>query len=108
VTHRIATYARVSTLHSQNPEMQLAELREYASRRGWEITAEYVDLGVSGSRESRPAEDSLAVGRDAEAFRFQHHHHGRQATVGEGELAVGLHLVFRNDGLHRLGEKTTS
>jgi DNA invertase Pin-like site-specific DNA recombinase len=34
--------------------MQLAELGEYAARRGWEVTAEYVDLGVSGSRESRP------------------------------------------------------
>jgi len=34
--------------------MQLAELREYACRRGWEIYAEYVDSGVSGSRESRP------------------------------------------------------
>jgi predicted site-specific integrase-resolvase len=36
---RIAIYARVSTLHNQNPEMQLAELREYAVRRGWEVTA---------------------------------------------------------------------
>jgi predicted site-specific integrase-resolvase len=35
---RIAIYARVSTLHNQNPEMQLAELREYAARRGWEVT----------------------------------------------------------------------
>lgn len=51
---RVAIYARVSTLHSQNPDMQLSELREYALRRGWEVTAEYVDLGVSGSKESRP------------------------------------------------------
>jgi len=34
--------------------MQLAELREYAARRGWEVYAEYVDSGVSGSKESRP------------------------------------------------------
>jgi DNA invertase Pin-like site-specific DNA recombinase len=34
--------------------MQLAQLREYASRRGWEIAGEYVDEGVSGSKESRP------------------------------------------------------
>jgi DNA invertase Pin-like site-specific DNA recombinase len=51
---RAAIYARVSTLIGQSPEMQLAELREYASRRGWEIYAEYVDSGVSGSKESRP------------------------------------------------------
>ena len=51
---RVALYARVSTCNGQSPEMQLAELREYASRRGWEIFREYVDLGVSGSKESRP------------------------------------------------------
>jgi DNA invertase Pin-like site-specific DNA recombinase len=52
-TH-VAIYARVSTLHAQNPEMQLDELREYASRREWEIVGSYVDQGVSGSKESRP------------------------------------------------------
>src|SRR5277367_5123620 len=51
---RVALYARVSTLNGQDPEMQLSELREYASRRGWTVTGEYVDQGVSGSKESRP------------------------------------------------------
>jgi DNA invertase Pin-like site-specific DNA recombinase len=51
---RTAIYARVSTLIGQSPEMKLAELREYASRRGWEIYGEYVDSGISGSKESRP------------------------------------------------------
>lgn len=51
---RIAIYARVSTLNGQNPEMQLAELREYAVRRGWTVIGEFVDVGVSGSRDSRP------------------------------------------------------
>jgi DNA invertase Pin-like site-specific DNA recombinase len=51
---RVAIYARVSTTNGQSPEMQLAELREYASRRGWEVFAEYVDNGVSGAKESRP------------------------------------------------------
>lgn len=52
--HRVALYARVSTLNGQNPEMQLAELREHAARRSWVITGEYVDRGVSGAQESRP------------------------------------------------------
>jgi DNA invertase Pin-like site-specific DNA recombinase len=56
---RVALYARVSTLNGQDPEMQLSELREYASRRGWSITREYVDEGVSGSRESRPELNQL-------------------------------------------------
>ncbi len=51
---RVALYARVSTCNGQSPEMQLAELREYASRRGWQVFNEYVDHGISGSKESRP------------------------------------------------------
>jgi DNA invertase Pin-like site-specific DNA recombinase len=51
---RVGIYARVSTLIGQRPEMQVTELREYASRRGWEIFSEYVDSGISGSKESRP------------------------------------------------------
>jgi DNA invertase Pin-like site-specific DNA recombinase len=43
----------------QNVEMQLAALREYAERRGWQVAAEYVDHGSSGSREKRPALDRL-------------------------------------------------
>jgi len=64
----IAIYARVSTLREQNPEMQLAELRAYAERRGWVISAEYVDIGVSGAKESRPEFDRLMA--DAHARRF--------------------------------------
>ena len=51
---RVAIYARVSTTNGQTPEMQLSDLREYASRRGWKVFAEYVDNGVSGAKESRP------------------------------------------------------
>ena len=56
---RAALYARVSTNNGQNPEMQLAELREYCQRRGLEVCGEYVDQGVSGSRERRPQLDRL-------------------------------------------------
>ena len=58
---RVALYARVSTTNGQHPEMQLAELREYVSRRGWEAAGEYVDEGVSGSKESRPALNRLMI-----------------------------------------------
>jgi DNA invertase Pin-like site-specific DNA recombinase len=56
---RVALYARVSTLNHQDTEMQLAELREYAGRRGWQIVEEFTDQGVSGSEESRPALNRL-------------------------------------------------
>ena len=65
----VALYARVSTSNGhQDPEMQLAELREYAARRGWRIITEYVDAGVSGSKESRPALNRLMT--DAHQRKF--------------------------------------
>jgi DNA invertase Pin-like site-specific DNA recombinase len=48
--------------------MQLRELREYAALRGWEITGEYTDHGISGSRDSRPALNRLMT--DAHQRRF--------------------------------------
>lgn len=57
---KVGLYARVSTNGGQqDPEMQLRELREYACRRGWEIVTEFVDRGISGSREKRPQLDAL-------------------------------------------------
>jgi DNA invertase Pin-like site-specific DNA recombinase len=68
VIRRIGLYARVSTLNGQNPEMQLSELREYAQRRGWAVYSEYVDLGVSGSKDSRPELNRMMA--DAHARKF--------------------------------------
>ena len=65
---RVALYARVSTLVGQSPEMQLVELREYAARREWGVVEEYVDHGVSGAKESRPALNRLMT--DAKQRRF--------------------------------------
>jgi DNA invertase Pin-like site-specific DNA recombinase len=58
---RVGLYARVSTNNGQNPEVQLRELREFCQRRGFEIAEEFVDKGISGSRERRPALDKLMV-----------------------------------------------
>ena len=63
---RAAIYARVSTL-DQEPENQLAELRRYVAARGW-TGAEFVDRGVSGAKDRRPALDRLI--RDARRRRF--------------------------------------
>ena len=55
-----ALYARVSTRDKgQDPEMQLTELREFAAKRGWQLAGEFVDVGVSGSKDSRPQLDAM-------------------------------------------------
>ena len=64
---RAAIYARVSTL-DQEPENQLQELRRYVHARSWPAAVEYVDHGVSGARDRRPALDRLI--RDATRRRF--------------------------------------
>jgi DNA invertase Pin-like site-specific DNA recombinase len=53
-------YARVSTNH-QNVSNQLLELRKTAERFGWQVVAELVDDGISGTkgRSERPAFDRL-------------------------------------------------
>jgi len=53
----LAIYARVST-DQQTVEPQLHALRQYALRRAWE-PVEYVDAGVSGAKDRRPALDQL-------------------------------------------------
>jgi DNA invertase Pin-like site-specific DNA recombinase len=58
-TEKVALYARVSTSNGQDPEVQLRELRTYCQRRGFQIVHEYIDKGISGSREHRPALDQL-------------------------------------------------
>jgi DNA invertase Pin-like site-specific DNA recombinase len=55
-----ALYARVSTL-DQTCENQLIELRQYCQARGWSVWREFVDTGVSGSKDRRPALDELAT-----------------------------------------------
>ncbi len=63
---KAALYARVSTF-DQEPENQLQELRRYIAARGW-TGQEFVDRGVSGAKDKRPALDDLI--RDAKRRRF--------------------------------------
>jgi len=56
---RVTLCGRVSTSLKQSPEMQMRELREYCRNRGWKVTGEFVDSGISGAKDSRPQLDRL-------------------------------------------------
>ena len=66
-TPRVALYARVSTT-DQSTDSQLLDLRLYVRERGWNIFKEYVDEGISGTKDSRPALNELM--NDAKKRRF--------------------------------------
>jgi hypothetical protein len=64
-------YARVSTANNgQDPMVQVRELREYCEHRGWKIASEYVDVGISGSKEKRLELDRLMT--DVHFSRFDY------------------------------------
>ena len=64
---RAAIYARVSTANNgQDPRVQTRELGEFCERRGWTLV-EYIDIGISGTKEKRPALDRLM----ADAYKRQ-------------------------------------
>ena len=65
--NRVGIYCRVST-DGQSVDLQVNELREYAARREWIVIDEYLDVGVSGAKESRPALNRMML--DARQRKF--------------------------------------
>ena len=63
---KVALYARVST-GDQSVASQLDALRDYTQRRRAEAV-EFIDEGISGSKDRRPALDSLMAGARRRAF----------------------------------------
>jgi DNA invertase Pin-like site-specific DNA recombinase len=92
---RAAIYARVSTL-DQEPENQLQELRRYVAIRGW-TAHEFVDRGISGLKDRRPALDTLI--RDAKRRRFDVLVCWRLDRLGRNLR----HLILLLDDLSALG-----
>ena len=57
---RAALYARVSIVaRGQDVGLQLDELRQVAAQRGWQTSGVFIDDGVSGVLEARPALDKM-------------------------------------------------
>jgi len=57
---RTAIYARVST-KDQSCDLQLRDLRAYCAARGFSLLREYVDVGESGAKDSRPQLNELVA-----------------------------------------------
>ena len=91
----IGLYARCSTA-DQDPEVQLAELRAYAERRGC-AAIEFVDAATSGRSTSRPELDEMrqaALRREITAV----------VVVRLDRLARSLvHMVRLGEELHQVG-----
>lgn len=102
---RAAVYARVSTF-GQEPENQLQELRRYVEARGWSAV-EFVDRGVSGAKDRRPALDQMLT--DAKRRKFdvvvcwRLDRLGRNlrhlVTLLEDLQAVGIAFVSLGEGI---------
>jgi putative DNA-invertase from lambdoid prophage Rac len=96
---RAALYGRVST-GDQSTESQLHALRRYAEARGW-ASQVFIDHGVSGAKERRPALDRLvksararqidivAVTKLDRLARSTHH----LVSLGREFAALGVDLV---------------
>ena len=103
---KAAIYCRVSTTE-QNASMQVDELRAYCSRRQWEIAEEFIDAGVSGSKESRPALNRLLADAKRRKFdavlvyRYDRFARSlRQLVNALAEFdALGIHFVSLHEGV---------
>jgi len=103
---KVGLYARVST-REQTPENQLQDLRRLCSAKGWEIAGEYVDAGISGAKEDRPALRDLMLAarrRTVDAvlvWRFDRFARSLKHLINTlGELnELGVQFVSYSEGL---------
>lgn len=104
---RAFLYARISTNNGQHPEMQLGELREYCKRRGLDVAGEFIDAGISGSKERRPQLDAMLTAcrkRKADAvivYRYDRFARSlRQLVNALAEFdALGIHFISLHEGV---------
>ena len=103
---RTALSARCSTTE-QSVEPQLDTLRSYTTARGLEVVEEYVDHGVSGSKDRRPPLDEMlakAKRRSFDAIAVVNldrlARSTRQLTSLAAELeALGVDLIVTDQGI---------
>jgi DNA invertase Pin-like site-specific DNA recombinase len=87
--------------------MQLDELRAYCKRRGWDVAGEFVDKGISGAKEHRPALDrmlSICRKRSVDAvvvYRYDRFARSLRQLVNALEefRALGIDFVSLHEGV---------
>jgi len=69
---RVALYTRVSTSMQVEEgfslDQQLREMHEFARQKGWEVVAEYIEAGQSGTTMDRPQLEALLQAAEEGAF----------------------------------------
>jgi len=95
---RVAIYCRVSTLE-QDATTQEKICREYSQRSGYEIFKVYMDNGVSGTKESRPAFDEMLS--DMRLVRFNCIMVTKLDRIGRSlQHILSLFNEFNRKGIH--------
>ena len=61
---KIAIYIRVSTKDKQDISKQRSFLLDFASRNNYQVVDVYQDVGISGSKSSRPSLDRMLQDKD--------------------------------------------
>jgi DNA invertase Pin-like site-specific DNA recombinase len=64
---KVAIYARVSTDKQDNAN-QLEQLREFASKQGWEVVTEYKDTASGPGRRTRTQFDAVMLAASQRKF----------------------------------------
>lgn len=64
---KLGIYARVSTDKQENGN-QLLQLREFATRQGWEIAVEFVDTVTGSGKSKRPQFDAMMLAASQHRF----------------------------------------
>src|SRR5712691_8982222 len=64
---KVAIYARVSTDKQDNAN-QLDQLQELASKQGWVVVSEFVDIVTGSGKKSRPKFDAMMLAASQRKF----------------------------------------
>lgn len=92
---RVASYVRMSSAaQDQSPEQQRAAIASHCKRRGYDVVAEYSDLGIAGDRATRPGFEKMLAAAASKGFArivcYDRSRFGRFDAIGFGRVMAPL------------------